>query len=77
MRCVQKIKIKVKTYEPAEKEIILSMSKDSSIKDVVKKMKIKQLDDYVIIINGLSVQDLNEKIEDNSRVVILPKMIGG
>lgn len=77
MRCVQKIKIKVKTYEPAEKEIILSMSKDSSIKDVVKKMKIKQLDDYIIIIHGLSVQDLNEKIKDNSRVVILPKMIGG
>lgn len=77
MRCVQKIKIKVKIYEPAEKEIILSMSKDSSIKDVVKKMKIKQLEDYVIMINGLSIQDLNEKIKDNSKIVILPKMIGG
>lgn len=70
------IKVIVKIHEP-EKEIRLEMDEEARLKDVIKKIKVSSLDDYAILINGISVKDLNKKVKNNSKIVILPKIMGG
>ncbi len=77
MQGLHEIKVRLKTHEPEEKELMLTVKEGTTINELIKKSGIKSLDDYAVLVNGLSVTDLNARVINGSVIVILPKVLGG
>jgi molybdopterin converting factor small subunit len=74
---VQKISVIVKNYEPYDNEVLMNFKQGITINELIKKLRIKSIDDYAVLINGLSITDFNTKLRDGQKIVLLPKTLGG
>ncbi len=71
------MKVILKTYVPKEKEIEIKVKANAKLKDVIKNVKMKSPDDYIILVNSISVKNLEKRLKENSKIVILPRLLGG
>lgn len=73
---MQGVQVKIKLLYPIEKEYILKIKKGTSVKEFLKKINIKDIEEYSILLNGYPIST-QERITKNSVIVIFPTTLGG
>lgn len=74
------INIKVRLFanlrENRDKEMMIELGEDSTIKDIIEILNIPREDAAILLVNGLGAE-LDKILEDNDTVSIFPPLGGG
>ena len=74
------INVKVRLFanlrENRDKEMMIELGEDSTIKDIIEILNISREDAAILLVNGLGAE-LDKILEDNDTVSIFPPIGGG
>lgn len=55
----------------------VSNKEESTVGEILSELGIERPEDYVIAVDGEVVYDLNEEVAKDSRILVVPVVIGG